>query len=373
MKILYVPLEFSKWQSAQYWSYPEGLGLEEGFKACGVECFTLPALIRQPFFSTESWLDHARRICANIRFDSVWLTIPHIEYDSNFLEWLTEIAPTRIGYFVESIGPYLGDRPIRNGRKVQSIFPYLTHALVWDEMDVAYFNARDIPALWCPVHVPERFVNSRRKTPCFPVALFFGAMYGERIRYLKHPTLSGLLVRPPHSLEHETQNPQIFDALNDEMLCLLAARSRWNPKLNFQRIKRWLRQFMRQPFKARNEIPKNLPLQLETCAGQNEQSLLIAYLERLRECRHKNFELWLDTLVQGLAIVNLPQGGFGYSPRVVEAMAVGRPVLAHRIPNRPRTVGLFKSDREIFLYDCPEELAGQIRRLQQNSALCDHM
>ena len=165
MKILYVPLEFSTWKVAQYWSYPEGLGLEEGFAGCGVECFILPGLIRQDYYAPESFLDHARRLCAKTRFDAVWLTIPHVGYDTDFLEWLKEVAPVRVGYFVESMEPYWGANPMEASRhkrgKALASLPYLTHGLVWDEADIANLNARGIPAMWCPVHVPERFVKIR--------------------------------------------------------------------------------------------------------------------------------------------------------------------------------------------------------------------
>jgi len=379
MKILYVPLEYAKWQTAQYWSYPEGLGLEEGFAGNGVEWFVLPGLIQTQFYAPESFIDHARRICARMRFDAVWLTIPHIGYDSNFLEWLKEIAPVRVGYFVESMGPYWDANPTefssRKRKEALASLPYLTHALVWDEEDIASLKARGIPAMWCPVHVPERCVKTRPAGALSPAALFFGAAYGDRARYLNDPALSGLLVRPDHSLEHGTQYPQIFDMLNTEVMRQLATHDVWNPRLMVQRLKRRLWWFLRRPLKnwRKVEISDGLAPQLEPLLGQEIGQLLAGYLGQFRACRRKNFGLWLDTLAQGLAVVNLPQVTFGYSGRVMESMAVGRPVLAHRIPNRLRTQRLFEADHEILLYDDPEELAGQIRRLQKDSGLRDRL
>jgi len=378
-KILYVPLEFSTWKMAQYWSYPEGPGLEEGFSGSGVKCFVLPGLIRTQYYAPETFLDHARRLCANMQFDVVWLTIPHVGYDSSFLEWLTEVAPVRVGYFVESMEPYWGANPAeaskRKRKRALAALPYLTHGLVWDEADIAGLNARGIPAMWCPVHVPERFVKTRPAGGSSSTALFFGAAYGERIRYLNDPVLSGLLVRPDHSLEHETQYPQIFDALNIEVMRQLATQDVWNPQLMVRRLKRRLWWFLRRPLKnwRKEKIPDGIPRQLESLSGQDIRKLLAGYLEQFRTCRHKNFELWLDTIAQGFAMVNLPQVGFGYGPRVVETMAVGRPVLAHRVPNRPRVEELFQNGHEILLYDNPEELAGQIRRLQKDSGLRDRL
>jgi hypothetical protein len=379
MKILYVPLEYATWKVAQYWSYPEGLGLEEGFAGSGVECFVLPGLIWTQFYAPETFLDHARRLFAKMRFDAVWLTIPHVGYDPNFLEWVKEVAPVRVGYFVESMEPYWDANPSeaskRKRKSALASLPYLTHGLVWDEADIAVLKARGIPAMWCPVHVPERFVKTRPAAGSSSTALFFGAAYGERIRYLNDPALSGLLVRPDHSLEHETQHPQIFDALNIEVMRQLAAQDVWNPGLMVKRLNRRLWWLLRRPFKnwRKAETPDGIAPQLESLAGQDINRLLAGYMERFRACRHKNFELWLDTIAQGFAMVNLPQAGFGYGPRVVETMAVGRPVLAHRVPNRPQMEELFQNGREILLYDSPEELAGQIRCLQNDSNLRDRL
>ena len=379
MKILYVPLEFSTWKVAQYWSYPEGLGLEEGFAGCGVECFVLPGLIRTQFYTPESFLDHTRRLCANTRFDAVWLTIPHVGYNPKFLEWLKEVVPVRVGYFVESMEPYWNANPTeaskRKRKSALASLPYLTHALVWDEADIAVLKARGIPAMWCPVHVPERVVKIRPAVGTSSTALFFGAAYGERVRYLNDPVLSGLLVRPKHSLEHETQYPQIFDALNIELMGQLATQDVWNPGLMAQRLKRRLWWLLRRPLKnwRKAVIPNGIAPKLESLSGLDISKLLAGYMEQYRACRHKNFELWLDTIAQGFAMVNLPQVGFGYGPRVVETMAVGRPVLAHRVPNRPQMEELFQNGHEILLYDNPEELAGQIRRLQNDPVLRDNL
>ena len=379
MKILCVPPEFTTWKMAQPMSYPAGLAWEEGFAGCGVESFILPGLIRTQYYAPESFLDHARRLCAKTRFDAVWLTIPHVGYDPDFLEWLKEIAPVRVGYFLESMEAYWGANPTETSRRKReralAALPYLTHALVWDEADIAELNARGIPAMWCPVHVPERYVKTRPAAGSSSTALFFGAVYGERVRYLNDPVLSGLLVRPHHSLEHDTQQPQIFDGLNVEVMRLLAKQDVWNPRLMVKRLKRRLWWFLRRPLKnwRKEKIPDGVQPQLESLAGQDIGRLLAGYVERLRESRRKTFDLWMETLAQGLAVVNLPQAGFGFGTRVVEAMAVGRPVLAHRVPNRPQLEKLFQNGREILLYDNPAELAGQIRRLQKDPDFCGRL
>ena len=47
-RILYLPLEFTTWQDAQYWSYPMGLGLEEGFAENQFPWLTIPAWFGSP-------------------------------------------------------------------------------------------------------------------------------------------------------------------------------------------------------------------------------------------------------------------------------------------------------------------------------------
>ena len=378
MKVLYVPLEFTKWQSALHWAYPAGLGFEEGFVGCGVDCFVLPALVRQPFFAPESFLDHARRICADMRFDLAILTLPHIDYDASFLDWLTDVAPVRVGYFVESMEPYWGvngnSASPRKRKKTAAALPYLTHALVWDEGDTDHLIQRGIPTLWCPTVVPERFVWTRLTPATVSAALFFGAVYGERAIYLNHPALSGLLVRPERSLEQETECPQTFDALNAEVMRRLAAEDVWSPTLMARRFRRRLWWFVRRPFRGRSDPrPRDIAPQIDSSFGGGISRLLAGYLERLRSHRLRNFELWLETLARGLAVVNLPQAGSGYAGRVVETMAVGRPVLAHRVANRPQTNELFTAGREILLYRSPEELAEQIRLLQQDAGLRERL
>jgi hypothetical protein len=51
-----------------------------------------------------------------------------------------------------------------------------------------------------------------------------------------------------------------------------------------------------------------------------------------------------------LAIVNLPAFSGFYPPRVVEAMAAGRPAVTYRVPERPRLADLF-DETEAFFYD----------------------
>ena len=92
-RILYLPLEFATWKDAQYWSYPMGFGLEEGFGELGLPWLTLPALFAAPTTSPHQWLAHLQKICAGQRFDQVWFTANHIDYDDATIDFLTASRP----------------------------------------------------------------------------------------------------------------------------------------------------------------------------------------------------------------------------------------------------------------------------------------
>ena len=102
--------------------------------------------------------------------------------------------------------------------------------------------------------------------------------------------------------------------------------------------------------------------------------LHLLYLDLLHRLRHSAFLLWQrQVLQQGAAVVNLPHLVKGYSGRVIEGMAAGRPVISWRIPGRPRNTALFADGREILLYETPEELAGHIERVLADSAFAQYV
>ncbi|MEN8220438.1 MAG: glycosyltransferase [Pseudomonadota bacterium] len=87
------------------------------------------------------------------------------------------------------------------------------------------------------------------------------------------------------------------------------------------------------------------------------------YLDWLRQLRRKAHTLWLQGMQAGAAVVNLPHLVKGYSSRVIEGIASGRPVISWEIPDRPKNTAMFEDGHEILLYSTPEQLATQIERV----------
>ncbi|MBF8296389.1 MAG: Methyltransf 21 protein [Bacteroidetes bacterium] len=312
--VLFISLEFRHWRDARYWSYPLGLGLEEGLSANQISFLTLPAIFEVPSSSPNSWLFHARSICAGRKFDQVWFEMNHSNLQEDFLDWVGRIAPVRVGFFVESLeisGEEYANNPkgaLRRNKNIDGRLGYLTHGVVVDENDVNALSSRGVPAIWWPPSVPERYICDNVGPVRNRAALYFGAVYGERKEWLEHPDLRQLLIRPEASPEDSTGFPELFDQLNQTA---------------------------------------EIVLQSKLTVGMDE---LVLYMDSLRKLRRGCFFSWLEGLRAGCAVVNLPQFGKMYSGRVVESMAAGRPVIAAEIAGRPRTMALFENTKEILLY-----------------------
>jgi GT2 family glycosyltransferase/2-polyprenyl-3-methyl-5-hydroxy-6-metoxy-1,4-benzoquinol methylase/tetratricopeptide (TPR) repeat protein len=329
-RVLLIALEFPTWQQARHWSYAAQLGIEEGLRANEVEYLTIPAIWGQAC-SSPSWRRHVREICAGKRFDQVWVELVHSDLDETFLEWLTSLAPLRLGLLPESLEygpeestlyPHLAGRKALVERRLQ----YMTHALTIDEKDAEDITRCGLAAaMWWPASVPERFIHESAVPVSNRYAVFGGALYGERAAWLSQAVLQGLLRRlaPP---EDDTPYPKLFDELN------LAASV---------------------------HLQQQLPV---------DQGLLSAYLASLRQIRQGVFARWLRALQTGGAVVNLPHYVKSYAGRVVEGMAAGRPVISWEIPDRPRNKALFADGKELLLYpkDDPSILATHIDRLLQD-------
>jgi hypothetical protein len=330
LRILLIVQEYTRWRRARHVSYCSQLGLEEALLADGIECFTL----------TTPWLGQARRICAGSRFDQVWIDIiqsslgDEIFADQGLLEWVAARAPVRVGFLPESLDytseeeshqPLLGLRR----RNVESRIPYLTHVVACDEIDAERIAGRGLaPAIWWPQAVTERSIGGIDPVPSEDPAIFTGAVYGERSRWLDHPDLKGLLVHLPPP-EDATLYPICFNTLHKAARAFLRGR---------------------------------LP---------GASSALSAYLGALRHIRRRSYASWLAGLRQGCAVVNLPHFVKTYAGRVMEGMAAGRPIISWDIPDRPRNRALFEEGREILLFsrESPEQLADQIRRIRRDPVL----
>ncbi len=365
-RILYLPLEFTTWKDAQYWSYPMGLGLEEGFAENQFPWLTIPAWFGSPTTTPTQWLSRLQNLCAGEQFDQVWFTANHLAFDDETLDLLSRLAPVRVGFFIESL-VISAEEWKRNPtacktreERTHRALRLVTHATVFDEDDAHLLAARGIPAMWWPGTTPRRFLCAApgAQPPGAPAApaVFLGALYGERAQWLAHPALQGLLIRPDHSLEHETALPDFFNALQEEVAAYLTVTRLEYPAAAIYSVKR---------ASHGGAAP---PLALWQKPADNLRAALDEYLGQLREVRANCFRLWLETLRRSAAVVNLPQFGWGFSGRVFETMAAGAPAIAHRIANRPRSQTLFEDDREILLYSTPEELAEHIRRLQRDAA-----
>ena len=323
MNILYITLEYSTWHGARSLSYSGQLGLEDGFEANNLECLTIPAIQGIPAHFPSSWLFHAKRICAGRRFDQVWMELVHTDPGEEFLEWISTVAPVRVGLLLESLEfdeeIYALHPPLRNRKPVvDSRLRYMTHALAVDEADADRLNANGlVKALWWPQAVPEAWIRPQRDKPSSDQAIFGGACYTWRQRILDYPPLSPLLKKMP-SPEADTQYPVLFDTINRHAISALNSG---------------------------------------TAA---DETMLTAYLSVLRGIRRECFSLWLNNLSSGSAIVNLPGYIRSYPGRVIEGMATGRPVISAEVPDRPRTRALFRDGEDILLF--PQERPDMLER-----------
>lgn len=331
MQVLLCLLEFPTWLQSRGCSYSAQLALEEGLAACGASVTTL----------TSPWFPYAREICAGRRFDQVWVEIArHEEMNCDFLDWIAEIAPTRVGFAVESLTytePEYQARPQLRGtiQRFESRLPYVTHAVTCDEGDADHVTRTSgKPALWWPQAVPKRFVSTGPTFAEGGTAIFSGGVYGLRKTWLGSGVLSDLLRAMP-SPEAGTTLPEDFDRLHKLGMHYFQSRK--------------LKSFRR-----------GLPI----------AAAHWYYNRTLRRIRVDCFQAWLRQLQCGLAVVNLPHLVKTYAGRVVEAMAAGVPVISWEIPDRPRNRELFEDGREILSFppDGFELVAEHILSLQRSPA-----
>lgn len=335
LKVLYIPLEFSTWQNAKYWSYSISWGIEDALLTEGVDCFTIPCMRDVPPEDPTAWLHYLVDLCSGKTFDQIWFTANHAPLNDELLNWIQKSAPIRIGLFCESLA-ITEDEWIKNPtacQKRQSIvdrsISVITHAIVVDEGDIQTMEAQSIPTFWLPPCVNAESICSRiPETPISRQAVFYGAIYGKRQSFLEHPTLQNFLVRPEQSLEEQTELPGAYDKLQLTFRELLL-----NPEMR-------------------------------------TESLFRQYMDLHRTLRKSCYRLWIKTLAEAPIVVNLPQYGFMYSGRIAEAMASGRPVISWEIPNRPLTQKLFEQGKEILLFDQnqPNQLVAKIQDLLTNPA-----
>lgn len=328
LRVLFLALELEKWTSGRSHTYPVGIGLEEGFRASGVKVTTLNTFCFR----------RARELCAGKRFDQVWIHIyPTSRLDECTWEWVAGLARVRIGLLVESLQYNATELNwVPWFTQLQAHFntckKYLTHIVSCDEKDAEGLVGHEgIRAVWWPGAIPDRFIDRTPRSPNSPIALFAGNPYDERADWLKRPELQGIMLQQP-SPEKGTLYPLLFDSLQTNLM-----------------------RYMNRPWLPCTAVAVRV------------------YFELLRALRRRCFRLWLLGLQKGAVVVNLPHYVKTYSGRVVESMAVGRPVVSWEIPDRPRNKGLFVDEEEILLYSAkePQQLSQQIRRLLADRVLLD--
>jgi GT2 family glycosyltransferase/SAM-dependent methyltransferase/thioredoxin-like negative regulator of GroEL len=291
-----------------------------------------------PSSSPPSWLFQARKLLEGKRFDQVWVWLVHSQLDEACLEWLSTLAPIRVGVLMESLQYDEDDYrhvPQLRGRQalVERQIRYMTHVLAPDELDAELLNARRIArALWWPCMVPSRTITVPAAMPSQRRGVFHGTPYGARQQWIGEPSLRDVM-----TFERPVNPPTHYQTL-------------------FDRLQEAAAQFVRSG-------------QAVTDAKLQE------YVGALQDIRAGEFSEWLASLAQWPAIVNLPSLAKFYGGRVFEGMAVGRPVVSWAIPNRPKNRALFEDGGEIVLFDKddPQSLARQLGPLLRDEALRDSL
>ncbi len=333
--ILLIQLEFPDWAQARAWTYPACFGVAEGLRANGATCTTIP-LMANASFSTESWLTHARQAVAGRQFDQVWVWLVHSPLDPTVLEWISGLAPIRVGIVMESLVyeeedyAWASHLRTRQGLVDKQLLAF-THALLPDERDVDSLASRmPIQALWWPTMVPARFIASPEGPPSHRRGVFHGQPYGPRKQWVTHATLQKHLsfVSPASP---QTRPQQQFDQLQKTMS---------------------------------ERLSSHTPI----TRGQMSE-----YADTLRLIRETEFTQWMAQLPQWAAIVNLPSLAKFFGGRVYEGMAAGRPVLSYAVPHHPLNNALFTEGEEILFFspDRPDSLRDLLDRVIHDDTFAD--
>ncbi|MEX0830875.1 MAG: glycosyltransferase [Nitrospirales bacterium] len=307
-------------------------GIAKALKDKGIETFTIPIIPDQNLEFQMSWLGRAKELCRGMKFEQVWVWLLHYQYNQEILEWLSGLAPIRIGILVESMqyeeeeciqAPIFKKRTEIIRQQVQC----LTHVLTSDENDLEPTIAWGCgQALWWPCGVPERSIVPLQPVAKHPQAVFHGTLYGKREPYFSQDRLRRLL-RFPNLEISKNEFQQLFDDIHFEMERTLGSG-----------------QFV------------------------NEQDLR-QFIMMLDRVRHGEFRKWMEHLRSWAVIVNLPSYAKFYGGRVFEGLAAGRPVISWNIPGHPQNHALFQDGEEILLFpkDDYEALATHIERLLADS------
>jgi len=325
LRILFLQAEIPRWSQANSYPYYAHFALMEALQDAGIEVVMV----------TTTWYSHLQDICMGQSFDQIWINdMSHFADLKISLKEVAELAPIRVGFVIESLEyhpeeykqfSWLADRR----SKMDAQFEYLTHVVAMDEQDVVNINRRfNLPTMWLPCSMPERFICEESPAPSHNMAFFSGTVYGERKKYLADSRLKDLLARS------NLKSADYFYGLQFDMLP--------SHRFGFPTL-------IKQSF-----FPTSL--------------IYPIYLNMLRHIRQKAFRSWQQSVLQkGAAVVNLPSLVKAHSGRVIEGIAADRPVISWQPPNRPYNEALLKNEEEILLYSTLEELVIQIERVLSDS------
>ena len=327
--VLYLCLEFEKWNIARPWTFQANLGLEDGFSKNNLTYLTI----------TTPWLSNVKELCKDFTFDQVWIEIVHQNPKLEILEWIEKIAPIRIGLIFESLSYYDDDSVnsiILKERKqrVLSKVKYLTNLISVDEKDVIFFNQElQTPAFWWPSCMPERFIeNHKYSSKKIPKAVFSGTIYGKRTALLSSITGENMVV-----LQTSPDKNNLYHILFD-LIHIITSKILifWKWDISF--------------FHS-------------------------VYMKLLRYTREKNYKIYLNSISKYSVVLNLPSLVKAYPGRVTEAMSVGSVVISNIIEDRSQNLSLFKDQVEIILFSSenPEEFSTSIKNIIGNQILRENI
>jgi hypothetical protein len=318
-RILLVPIEFSTWLQARAWSYTGGYAFYDGMLENGIQCDLAPVIINRAGELNTSFIDHIRQH-NSAKYDQVWIWCVHANYPEQLWDYFKSVSDVRVGVVMESLHftpAEIEEMPQLRDRKalVHEQLKHCTHALTCCAVDAGdVVRELQIPAIWYPPMIPERFVLSE-DIPVAERAAFVGNCYGERRKYLKEGLLDHVLCRPEHP-ERATSLPDEFDALIAK-------------------------------------LPDNF-----TCETDCSK-----HLHSLVALRQKLFKVHLHGNRQGLCNVNLPAIVKAYAGRVIESMAASVPVMSWQPPGNEQKT-LFAPDQDLIFFHSVSDFATKFEQLR---------
>lgn len=320
LRVLLILGEHPNWRGARHISYHCHLGLEESLKNHGVEVTTL----------LNPLMSQAPTLLKGCRFDQVWCEVfVNPGLTDEVTEWMAEVAPVRLGLCAEStvyseeelfVKPELATMSVCFRKRL----PYLTHLALGDEADPERWASNHLQTAWWLVSANRSQISTSPIPEPFK-ARFYGHVYGDRKVWLENPALHGLVDAAPHS------EGELFVHSFDF----------WRLFWRYWNRRGW----------------------------SDRSSLREFFLEGSRLFRRQASNSWQAHLQSAGAVVSLPLIFKSFPGRVTEGMAAYRPVLCWRVPDRPMLESIFEDGKEIFLYDSPEQLAEQVRRLALEPSL----